>query len=211
RIDQGDDDQGSRADRVRTEGVRGAAHRRPGERPVFSRARRRAAGDGREPTIRRRLPAADGSRLELPGAGAAGCERRPARAAPRRLPRGRRDDAVLLAGHPRGVRRYARAAFRAGGGGPRGRVRRLVLLSIAALVVAGCGSQEKRAATTAAAPSPTQAKRARHVLAPVEVTVVDGDTNVRVTGARVRIGPQAARSNRNGVALLRLRRRAALV
>src|SRR5262249_15987377 len=61
------------------------------------------------------------------------------------------------------------------------------------------------------APSPTQAKRAQHVLAPVEVTVVDGDTNVRVTGARVRIGPHAARSNRNGVALLRLRRRAALV
>ena len=42
RIDQGDDDQGSGADRVRLPRVRGAAHHRPGQRAVLPRARRRA-------------------------------------------------------------------------------------------------------------------------------------------------------------------------
>jgi outer membrane protein assembly factor BamB len=43
------------------------------------------------------------------------------------------------------------------------------------------------------------------------VTVVDGDTNRRVRGARVSIGSRSARSNRQGVARIPLLRRAALV
>ena len=100
-------------------------------------------------------------------------------------------------------------------------MRRLVLLSIAALLFAGCGSQGKQAASTTTAPPaapkpksakrPTVSKQVARALAAVQVTVIDGDTNLRVTGARVQIGPHAARSDRHGVALLRLRRRAPLV
>jgi outer membrane protein assembly factor BamB len=43
------------------------------------------------------------------------------------------------------------------------------------------------------------------------VTVIDGDTNVRIKGARVRIGRHSAHSNGRGVALVRLHQRAALV
>jgi outer membrane protein assembly factor BamB len=43
------------------------------------------------------------------------------------------------------------------------------------------------------------------------VTVVDGDTNRRVRGARVQIGRHAARSNRYGIARVRIGPRAALV
>jgi outer membrane protein assembly factor BamB len=45
----------------------------------------------------------------------------------------------------------------------------------------------------------------------VQVTVVDGDTNRRVRGARVTIGRRSARSDRHGVARIPLLRRAALV
>jgi outer membrane protein assembly factor BamB len=51
----------------------------------------------------------------------------------------------------------------------------------------------------------------RRTLSAVQVTVIDGDTNLRVTGVRVQIGPHAAQSDRHGVALLRLRRLASLV
>ena len=64
----------------------------------------RAARDRRQSALRRRLPAADRCGLALPGARARPRERRAARAAARRLSRGRRDDAVLLAGDPRGAR-----------------------------------------------------------------------------------------------------------
>lgn len=95
-------------------------------------------------------------------------------------------------------------------------MRRLVLLTIAALLVVGCGSQDKRAASTttiSARPKakPRPAKEVERALAAVQVTVIDGDTNLRVTGARVQIGPHAARSNGRGVALLELGRRAPLV
>jgi outer membrane protein assembly factor BamB len=95
-------------------------------------------------------------------------------------------------------------------------VRRLALLSIAALLIVGCGSQGKQAAsTTTTAPRPTAKPRpseeVERALAAVQVTVIDGDTNLRVTGARVQIGPHAARSNGRGVALLKLHHRAPLV
>ncbi len=46
--------------------LRGAAHHRPCERAVLPRARRHAAGHGREPAFRRRFPVADRRRLALP-------------------------------------------------------------------------------------------------------------------------------------------------
>ena len=45
----------------------------------------------------------------------------------------------------------------------------------------------------------------------MQVTVVDGDTNRRVRGARVTIGARSARSDRHGVAHVKLLRRTALV
>ena len=47
---------------------RDARDRRPGQHPVLPRGRRLAAGDRRQPALRRRLPAADDGRLALPGA-----------------------------------------------------------------------------------------------------------------------------------------------
>jgi outer membrane protein assembly factor BamB len=83
-----------------------------------------------------------------------------------------------------------------------------------ALLLTGCGAQHD-AATTAASRTPT----VRHdVPAPdvappsaVQVTVVDGDTNRRVRGARVTIGRRSARSDRHGVAQIPLGRRAAVI
>ena len=89
------------ADRARPPRRRGDRDRRAGEHPVLPRARRLAAGHRREPALRRRLPAADRGRVALPGARARARARRAARAAARRVPGGRRDDAVLLAGDPR--------------------------------------------------------------------------------------------------------------
>jgi outer membrane protein assembly factor BamB len=45
----------------------------------------------------------------------------------------------------------------------------------------------------------------------VQVTVVDGDTNARIRGARVTVGRRSARSDNRGVAHVPLRRRGALV
>jgi outer membrane protein assembly factor BamB len=102
-------------------------------------------------------------------------------------------------------------------------VRRLVLLSLTAAVVAGCGSQPKHVTiSTAAAPpsKPRPAPRTTPKPKPrrlwqgrnaVQVTVVDGDTNRRVAGARVQIGRHTAQSNRRGIALLRLAHRGSLV
>jgi outer membrane protein assembly factor BamB len=84
--------------------------------------------------------------------------------------------------------------------------RALPLLAVLALV-AGCGSTEKAAVTTTAKATPAQhPKRLRNVL----VTVLDGDTGVRVRGARVRIGSHSALTDRHGVAGVPIRHRAAL-
>ena len=88
----------------------------------------------------------------------------------------------------------------------------LLLLGGAGLFVAGCGSQPE------AVTSVTQTRTVRHVDpvpdAPnhaVQVTVVDGDTNARVHGARVTIGKRSARSDRNGVVRIPLLRRRSLL
>jgi outer membrane protein assembly factor BamB len=94
-------------------------------------------------------------------------------------------------------------------------VRRLaLLLAGAGLLVAGCGSRHAAVSTTTV----SQVRTVRHVdpvpdVRPqaVQVTVVDGDTNARVRGARVTVGGRSARTNKQGVARIPLGRRTALV
>ncbi|HEV8463052.1 MAG TPA: PQQ-binding-like beta-propeller repeat protein [Gaiellaceae bacterium] len=93
-------------------------------------------------------------------------------------------------------------------------MRRLGLLLLGAALLAGCGSQHEASTTVASHPPVV-----RHPVAPVpdrpppavQITVVNGDTNVRVRGARVTVGGHSAHTNRRGIALVRLERRAALV
>jgi outer membrane protein assembly factor BamB len=94
-------------------------------------------------------------------------------------------------------------------------VRKLALLVIGAgLLAAGCGTRREAAPTTTI----SQVRTVRHVdpvpdavPRPVQVTVVDGDTNTRVRGARVTIGRRSARTDRHGVARIPLLRHTALV
>jgi outer membrane protein assembly factor BamB len=105
-------------------------------------------------------------------------------------------------------------------------VRPLALLLVAAgLLAAGCGSRPGAVKTSAvktdavktvtqvhtvstADPVPdAPVRRARRAHA-VQVTVVDGDTDKRVRGARVTIGKRSARSNSRGIVLIPLLRRA---
>jgi outer membrane protein assembly factor BamB len=89
-------------------------------------------------------------------------------------------------------------------------VRRLFLLA-AAVLAAGCGTQRDAAPVV---PRPTVAPPlvagAPHDVA-VQVTVVDGDTNRRVSGAHVRVGGRSARSDRHGVARVPLAHRGQLI
>jgi outer membrane protein assembly factor BamB len=92
------------------------------------------------------------------------------------------------------------------------------LLAVAALV-AGCVAHGKQSPRIRAVPAPRQGPdtpvrpRRKTIVRPsaVLVTVVDGDTNARVAGARVTIGRRSARTNRHGVARIPLARRAPLV
>jgi outer membrane protein assembly factor BamB len=99
-------------------------------------------------------------------------------------------------------------------------VRRLGLLLAGAAFLAGCGARHEAVTTSAAttAPPPRTIHHRVPVRAPrpaaphdVQVTVVDGDTNRRLRGARVTIGRHSARSNSRGVARIPLLRRTALV
>ncbi|MGH3002940.1 MAG: PQQ-binding-like beta-propeller repeat protein [Gaiellaceae bacterium] len=102
----------------------------------------------------------------------------------------------------------------------------LVVLLAGAALLAGCGSQRQAARTLpranvrrpAPAPKALTLPRVKPgpdrppaVVHDVQVTVVDGDTNARVRGARVTIGRHTARSDRHGVARVPLAHRAALV
>jgi outer membrane protein assembly factor BamB len=91
-------------------------------------------------------------------------------------------------------------------------------LLVAVALLAACGSQ--RGAVTTVGPQRPVARQAVPVSRPdvalprrsaVQVTVVDGDTNARVRGARVTIGRHSARSDRHGVARVLLRHRGAFV
>jgi outer membrane protein assembly factor BamB len=96
-------------------------------------------------------------------------------------------------------------------------VRRLGLLLVGATLLTGCGSRRDAATTAPAAalrPAPRPARTAREPdvrLHPVQVTVLDGDTNRRIPRARVTIGRRSALSDRAGVATVPLAHRAALV
>jgi outer membrane protein assembly factor BamB len=92
-------------------------------------------------------------------------------------------------------------------------VRKLALLAGAGLFVVGCGSRHEAVTTTV-----SQVRTISHVdpvpdvhAQSVQVTVVDGDTNARVRGARVTIGRHSARTDRDGVARIPLLRHTALV
>jgi outer membrane protein assembly factor BamB len=90
---------------------------------------------------------------------------------------------------------------------------RLGLVLVGGALLVGCGAS-RDAAKTAVSPLRTvrhEAPAPDTVLRDVQVTVVDGDTNARVRGARVSIGRRAARSDSHGVARIPLLRRAALV
>jgi outer membrane protein assembly factor BamB len=94
-------------------------------------------------------------------------------------------------------------------------VRLCPLLLGAALLVA-CGSQREAVTTIASQPTVVRHVAPRPDVAPVQrhavqVTVVDGDTNTRVRGARVTIGGHSARSDRHGVARVPLHHRGALL
>jgi outer membrane protein assembly factor BamB len=88
-----------------------------------------------------------------------------------------------------------------------------VLLTGAGLVVAGCGSQHEAGTTTVShlRPVPHVDAAPDVPVHAVQVTVVDGDTNARVRGARVTIGRRSAHTDRHGVARIPLLRHRALV
>ncbi|MFL5926224.1 MAG: PQQ-binding-like beta-propeller repeat protein [Gaiellaceae bacterium] len=86
-------------------------------------------------------------------------------------------------------------------------MRRLGLLLATGLLV-GCGSHPE-SVTTVAKPRPRPVRHAPPTT--VLVTVLDGDTDARVHGARVTIGRRSARSDRNGVAKIRLLKRRSLL
>jgi outer membrane protein assembly factor BamB len=90
-------------------------------------------------------------------------------------------------------------------------VKRLVLLLAGVAVLAGCDWNRGSAPTS----DRERDAPAQHVAAPrlhrVQVTVLDGDTNRRLSGARVTIGRRVAVSDRHGVAAVPLAHRAALV
>ena len=97
-------------------------------------------------------------------------------------------------------------------------MRRLALLIVLGALLTGCGSKQAAVTTTTAAttrptPRPKLAAppRLHHRIDPVLVTVIDGDTNRRVRGARVRVGRHVVRTDHHGVARVPLGARRALV
>src|SRR4051812_42343408 len=87
-------------------------------------------------------------------------------------------------------------------------------------MLGGCGSRQDAAAPTTTTTAAKHVPTGRRPPAPdtkpprptaVQVTVVDGDTNRRIRGARVTIGRRSARSDRHGVAHVKLLRRTSLV
>ena len=75
--------------------------------------------------------------------------------------------------------------------------------AVLAVLLTGCGSAATERPSVPAKPSPP--------LQAVLVTVIDGNTHVRVRGAVVRIGGRTVRTDRTGVARVQLRRHLAFV
>jgi outer membrane protein assembly factor BamB len=101
-------------------------------------------------------------------------------------------------------------------------LRRLGLVALV-VVLAGCGGTTHRSPPTAAAPPPSPTTHTTTQAAPkpaapaqpwvhkVEVTVLDGDTSVRVPNAHVRIGRHAALTDQRGVVVVPFPRHAGVV
>lgn len=95
-------------------------------------------------------------------------------------------------------------------------VRRLLLPAILLALLAGCAATSRIDRTVGLEPraKPPQPRRTlavnRSTRAVVRVTVVNGDTHRRVSGARVVIGKRAGYTDAKGVAKVRLRARTAL-
>jgi outer membrane protein assembly factor BamB len=93
-------------------------------------------------------------------------------------------------------------------------VKRLAALLAGAALLTACGAVHQaapRRQRPVAHPPAPRAPKPDVRLHAVQVTVVDGDLDTRVRGARVRIGTHAALSDRHGVARVPLAQRAALV
>jgi outer membrane protein assembly factor BamB len=90
-------------------------------------------------------------------------------------------------------------------------VRRLALLAVAALALAGCGSTSTQKVSPPAKPARATPKPAPRSWFTVKVTVLDGNTHQRVAHARVSVGGKSRLTDRFGVATFALRREAALV
>jgi outer membrane protein assembly factor BamB len=86
-----------------------------------------------------------------------------------------------------------------------------VFLALVGLL-AGCGGAHEQHAEPQRAIARHEAvpRAVRSTRAVLVVTVVDGDTDRRIRGARVQIGRRRDRSDRHGVALIRVNRRTAL-
>jgi outer membrane protein assembly factor BamB len=97
-------------------------------------------------------------------------------------------------------------------------VRRLALLLAGAALLTACGARPEAVTTVSRpepareTPTPPHERREADVrLHRVQITVLDGDTNARVPGARVTVGTRSARTNAHGVARVPLARRGAFV
>ena len=95
-------------------------------------------------------------------------------------------------------------------------IRRLLLLSAVAALLAGCGGAHQAASPTVTQPKPLQAKpeqkaKAKHGKGQhhsyVAVTVLDGDRRIRVRGAKVKVFGKHGRTNRHGVTVFDAPRR----
>jgi outer membrane protein assembly factor BamB len=86
--------------------------------------------------------------------------------------------------------------------------RRIGVLVVLAVLLAGCGGQARDAAPERALARHDAKSHAKRAL--LVITVVDGDTDQRIRGARVRIDRKSDSSDRHGVALIRVDRRRAL-
>ena len=92
-------------------------------------------------------------------------------------------------------------------------VGRIALIAVALCLLAGCGddqhAQPEPARTPPAALRPPTTPPKPH-LSYVHVIVLDGDTSAPVRAALVRVGTHAARTQRDGVARIRIGRHARL-
>ena len=83
------------------------------------------------------------------------------------------------------------------------RMRAVIFVALAAAVLAGCGSAHRAAPAPPVKPKPKPKPKTEHrtarQLAPLVVTILDGDRRVRVPGARVSLWGKRGRTDKHGV------------